>query len=692
MTVNNYEIYGRAYDILKQVYGENARFREGQYEAIEATMTRKRSLIVQKTGWGKSLVYFMCTKLLRESGKGVTMVVSPLLALMKNQIEAARKIGLKCDVLNGTVKDRKQEILDALEKDELDLVLITPETLFNDEVKERRKNIKIGLFVVDEAHCISDWGHDFRLNYGNLKKVVQTLPQNVPILATTATANNRVVADLEKQLGEDVYISRGPLMRKSLAIQVLKMPTRMERYAWILQNINQLQGSGIIYCLTRDDCEYISHFLQQNGILAEPYYSKDGEEDKLITAQVEERFMNNQIKVIVATVKLGMGYDKRDISFVIHFQMPSNIVSYYQQIGRAGRGIAQANTFLMCGQEDEDIINYFINTAFPKKTETEEIMNYIINNEGAKQREIESHLNIKQKRIEKALSFLQHDGFIRKDKSVYYATAMKFYYDSEHYDQITATRIFEMTQMKELTKTSQCYNRFVVNCLDDDTTDNCGVCSNCLGKEIISSEINQEYLDKAAHYLNSLIMKIEPRKIWAYIGDENFNWKKIEHINETGICLCKYGDPGYGSIVKNEKYGRNKHFSDELVKKSVEVLKSFVKENEITHVCCVPSNRTDIVKDFSERLAKDLKLEFCELLLKTGTRQQKEMENSSYQCYNAYKSFSPRDTIQAPKRVLLVDDVVDSRWTLTVCGYNLMKLGCEKVYPYALANSNQREG
>lgn len=687
--VNHSDIYEKSYAIIKSLYGNEASFRDGQYEAIEATMTKKRTLVVQKTGWGKSLVYFVCTKLMREKRQGVTMVVSPLLVLMQNQIEAAEKMGLSCDVLNSRVKDRKDDILTALESDELDLILVTPETLFSDDVQKRLKNIKIGLFVIDEAHCISDWGHDFRLEYGNLKRIIAQLPSNVPILATTATANDRVVADLEAQLGNNVHVSRGPLSRASLSIQVLHMPNRIERYAWILENLQKLPGSGIIYCLTQRDCDYLSDFLQKSGIVAEAYYSRDGEEGELLNIQVEEKFKRNEIKAIVATVKLGMGYDKGDISFIIHFQMPSNIVSYYQQIGRAGRNIEKAYTFLMCGQEDEEILNYFINTAFPTEEETGAVMNFIADRNGVKQWEIDSALNIKRVRITKALAFLQHDGYVRKDGSQYFATPKSYFYDREHYEQVTAVRVSEMKQMKAFTRTKQCYSKYVVNCLDDKTAKECGNCANCLGRELLPSKVSGRFLDIAAKYLDSLVMPIEPRKMWVHSSETT--QKRMQFINEVGICLSKYGDPGYGELVKKGKYAQSKRFSDELVGKSAEVLRTLVKEQKITHICCVPSLRSDLVKDFAQRLATSLKLEFAELLIKTNAKPQKAMENSSYQCANAYRSFSVRDGMQMPQRILLVDDIVDSKWTLTVCGYRLMEAGCERVYPYALADSSQKE-
>lgn len=685
----NPDIYAKSTEIIKAIYGPNASFRDGQYEAIEATMTHNRTLVVQRTGWGKSLVYFVCTKLIREQKRGVTMVVSPLLVLMENQIDAAKKIGLRCDVLNSTVKDRRDDILTSLEQDELDLILVTPESLFSDDVQKRLKNIRIGLFVIDEAHCISDWGHDFRLEYGKLKTIIQQLPPNVPILATTATANDRVVTDLQSQLGNNVFVSRGPLTRESLYIQILNKPDRIERYAWILENIPKLDGSGIIYCLTQRDCDYLADFLKKNGISAAAYYSRAGEDGNSINREIEENFRNNKLKVIVATIKLGMGYDKGDIAFVIHYQMPSNIVSYYQQIGRAGRNLDRAYIFLMYGKEDEEILNYFINTAFPTEQETDSIVQYIGSNDGVKESEIISTLNIRSTRIKKALSFLQNDGFIRKDKSYYYLTPKKFVYDREHYEMVTAIRKQEVEQMKHLVGTQECYSRYIVSCLDDKTAHNCEHCANCLGKEFLPSAVSSKVIHIAEEFVNKLIIPIEPRKMW--VSSNVTKASKISHINQQGFCISKYGDAGYGELVKQGKYSKEMRFCDELVGKSVDILRPFIREHKITHICCVPSLRSEIVKDFAARVAESLKLDFADILEKTPAKQQKEMENSAHQCANAYQSFFVKENVTVPRNILLIDDVVDSRWTFTVCGYRLMEAGAENIYPFALADSSNRE-
>ena len=687
MEIRDEQIQRRALVVLKDLYGKDARFREGQYEAIEATLLHRRTLVVQRTGWGKSLVYFICTKLLREKGNGVTLVVSPLLVLMQNQMEAAEKLGLRCEAMNSTTKDRHEEILCAIEDGEVDLVLVTPETLFQKKIQTALPQIRIGLFVIDEAHCISDWGHDFRLEYSRLKEVLTKLPSNVPVLATTATANDRVIADLKGQLGEQVFVSRGPLSRDSLWIQVISMQKKAERYAWILENIGKLPGSGIIYCLTQRDCDYLADFMSQNGSSVMAYHAGKNEE---YLREAEEAFRNNRIKALVATVKLGMGYDKGDIAFVIHLQMPANIVSYYQQIGRAGRNIERAYVFLMTGQEDEDILNYFIETAFPTKAETEKVVACITDHEGMSRAGLEASLNISRSRIEKALMFLMNDGFLYKDGTKYFATPKPFVYNEAHYQAITEIRKREMEQMKELTRTWDCYSEFIVKALDDHTAGSCGHCANCLGRSILSEKVPFASKERASAYLNGLTLPIEPRKKWA-LSDVT-EGKKIEYINQPGLCLSHYGDPGYGELVSRDKYAKQKRFCDELVGRSAELLRPLIREKGITHIVPVPSLRSNLVSDFAKRLAKSCKILCAELLQKTPAEQQKRMENSAHQCANAFRSFSVIEGTEMPEKVLLVDDVVDSRWTLTVCGYRLMESGCHEVYPYALADSSQKEG
>ena len=691
MTVNNRAVYNEASKILSQTYGAGASFRDGQYEAIEATMTKRRTLVVQRTGWGKSLVYFISTKMNRDHGHGMTMVISPLLVLMDNQMDFARRMGIRCTALNSRIKknsEERTEIIYQLRNDRIDMLFITPETLMSDEIQGILPDIRIGLFVVDEAHCISDWGHDFRLEYGRLGRIISGIFSNVPVLATTATANDRVVNDLKTQLGHDVYISRGPLTRPSLHIQVLRLEGKTDRYAWLLENLPKLPGSGIIYCITKRDCEHLADFLNQNRISARPYNAGAADEDN---DEAINAFYENRIKAIVATTKLGMGYDKGDISFVIHYQSPANIVAWYQQIGRAGRNLKDAYIFLMNGKEDDDINNYFIETAFPSRKESAGVMEVIDSGSGLTQAEVESRVNLRKKRIENTLKFLENEGFIRKEhdgrRYRFYSTPRRFVYNEEHYQEIMSIRRHELEQMHQLIHTSKCLSRFAVNALDDHTAENCGKCFNCTGEDIYPGlTVSMRSKEIASNYINASAMTIEPRKKWP-------DGKFIKPPLMAGICLSKYGDSGYGEMVMKGKYpppGVPKRFNDQLVTKSALVLEQLIRENGITHITFVPSLRSDLVRDFTKRLAGKTHLQYAELLEKSDAPQQKEMENSVFQCNNAMNSFKVRN-MQIPQKVILVDDVVDSRWTLTVCGYKIMECGCREVYPFALADSSHEE-
>ena len=693
MDISNRTIYDQASRILANIYGPDAVFREGQYEAIEATMTRHRTLVVQKTGWGKSLVYFISTAMNRSQGHGATLVVSPLLVLMDNQMEFAQGIGLNCAALNSTVKKGSNErisIIQQWQDDLIDVLFITPETLLSEEIQTIMPRIRIGLLVIDEAHCISDWGHDFRLDYGQLGRIISGLPSNVPVLATTATANDRVVKDLEKQLGKNVFVSRGPLTRNSLHIQVLNLETKVDRYAWLLENLPKLPGTGIVYCITKRDCERLAAFLNQNSISAMPYYA--GDKNSEANDEAISAFQHNRIKAIIATTKLGMGYDKGDISFVIHFQSPANIVAWYQQIGRAGRKLNDAYVFLMSGKEDDDIHHYFIETAFPSPKESSDTMKVIEQGNGVTLPQIESQVNLRKDRITNALRFLENEQFIRKEydgrRYLYYSTVHRFSYNEAHYQEIMSIRRSELKQMHELIQTKECLSRFAVNALDDRSAGNCGECYNCIGKDIFPNlSVSLNSRDLASRFINASILPIEPRKKWP-------DGKNIPFLLKPGICIAKYGDPGYGELVRAGKYpppGSPKRFDNKLVSKAAELLLPLIREHSIRNITNVPSLRSDLVRDFTIRLAREVNLTFVELLEKTPAPQQKDMENSSYQCKNASDSFIVKAGASMPSKVILVDDVVDSKWTLTVCGCKIMESGCQEVYPFALADSSHRE-
>ncbi|HAY22388.1 MAG TPA: ATP-dependent DNA helicase RecG, partial [Desulfobacterales bacterium] len=380
-------------------------FRKGQWEAISAlVLGRSQLLVVQRTGWGKSLVYFLATRLLRDHGKGPTLLVSPLLALMRNQVEMAERLGVRAATINSANRKEWQEIKTRLLKNKVDILLVSPERLANDEFREQVLMPlagTVGLFVVDEAHCISDWGHDFRPDYRRITRILQALPPNIPMLATTATANDRVVNDIQSQLGPRLTLLRGPLGRASLRLQNIHLPGQAARMAWLSEHLPSLPGSGIIYTLTIRDAQRLATWLQSEGIQAFAYW---GGLDNDSRVDLEQRLLDNRIKALVATSALGMGFDKPDLGFVIHFQRPGSVIHYYQQVGRAGRALDEAYGIMLSGAEDEEITNYFIRTAFPPEGHTREVLAALNRAEdGLSLSKLEGDLNLRRGQIEKVL-------------------------------------------------------------------------------------------------------------------------------------------------------------------------------------------------------------------------------------------------------------------------------------------------
>lgn len=683
--------------LLKQMIGESATFHNGQYEAIAAALNNKRILVVQKTGWGKSIVYFLASKMIKESRGGVTLLVSPLLSLMRNQIETAKKIGIRPLTLNSENTEEWDDIEDALRKGKCEILLVSPERIANKEFITRvipSIQAGINMIVIDEAHCISDWGHDFRPDYNRIVDVIKMLPSNVPVIATTATANNRVVDDIKAQLGDDIQLIKGPLMRESLAIQVIKLPKQSERMAWLVENINKIQGSGIIYCSTIKDCNIISEWLNIYEIKALPYHSSlstNKEENRKLREEREKLLINNEVKVLVSTVALGMGFDKGDISFVIHYQTPGNIIRYYQEIGRAGRKLNNAYAILLVGEEDKTISEYFIKSAFPKKEQLELVLRNIEDSDGLSIDDLKKKINMTYGNIKKCLALLDLKKVIYKSETKYIRTMHPYNYENFGVEDILKTRYRELEFMDKYINTDKCYMKFIANELDDNTCGNCGKCSNCINREYFLAKVNNNIVMKAEEFIKSRIIKIKVKKKWPS-GVVMESGKKIalNELNEEGRVLSNYGDSGWGKLVEYDKY-KNEYFSDELVGATIDLIKNRWNElEEIDFVVAIPSlRRPHLVKSFAQRVAEELNVEFLDIIIKpVETPEQKTMENTNMQAKNAYNAF---EVIESGNlgNILLIDDMIDSGWTLTVCGALLKRNGANKVYPYALASTSK---
>lgn len=680
----------RALELLRLgTQNPSAAFHDGQEDAIQHVVGGcGRLLVVQKTGWGKSAVYFIATKLLREEGMGPAILISPLLALMRNQIAAAERMGVRAVTINSENQAQWRLVEAALTRNEVDILLISPERLANEHFRtEVLASIagKISLLVVDEAHCISDWGHDFRPHYRFIERILRTMPANLRVLATTATANDRVLADLETVLGPNLTVSRGGLGRPSLLLQTMRIPSQVARMAWLATHLPNLEGSGIIYTLTVRDSVQIAGWLQSRGILAEAYTGETGER----RVELENSLLQNRVKVLVATTALGMGFDKPDLAFVIHYQTPGSVVAYYQQVGRAGRALDAAHGVLLSGTEETDITDFFIESAFPSRDEVAGVLAALQNApEGLSINELLPLVNARPGRIDKALQLmsLESPAPIVKEGSKWRLTVANlteaFW---ERAERLTALRREEQRQMQEYVGLAEGHMEYLIHALD-------GAVGEHQPPPLapLPATFDQGIEREALTYLRRTSFPLEPRRRWPGGGLPRLNVSgKIAETFQAqpGRILCVWNDAGWGALVRQGK-SRDGRFADQLVEASAAMVRSWAPQPAPAWVTCIPSrNHPNLVPDFARRLAAALSLMFHPVLEKTDDRPaQKDMANSSQQARNVDGALAVRGQMPTGP-VLLVDDMVDSKWTLTVAAYLLTSNGSGPVYPLALAST-----
>ena len=686
----------RALELLRIGSGRaDATFRDGQEDAIRHIVEGKgRLLVVQKTGWGKSFVYFIATKLLREAGAGPALLISPLLALMRNQIAAAERMGVRAATINSDNQDEWKSVEAKLRRNEVDILLIAPEKLgndwFNTEVLAGIAG-QISLMVIDEAHCISDWGHDFRPHYRLLERIARTLPANLRLLATTATANDRVMEDLVAVLGPNMKVLRGDLNRSSLTLQTMRLPSQAVRMAWIAQQLSSLPGHGIIYTLTIRDANQLADWLKARGFAVEAYTGKTGDRRE----ELEQALQENKVKALVATTALGMGYDKPDLAFVIHFQMPGSVVAYYQQVGRAGRALESAYGVLLSGDEEEGITDWFIRSAFPTRQEVDDVLGALNEApEGLSIPDLMTCVNMSKGRIEKTITALslESPAPIAKQGTKWQLTAAEL--GDEFWaraDRLTKLRRAELQQMQEyVSRPFGQHMGFLIDALDGDSST---VSPPSLPP--LSEDVDQLLVREAEEFLCRTSLPIEPRKKWPVGGMPQYGIhtaSTIPYQAQPGKALCVWGDAGWGGLVRQGKY-HDGHFSDDLVAACVKMIQEWNPQPSPTWVTCVPSLRhPELVPNFAQRLAAALGLPFHMVIAKTDARpEQKTMANSTQQARNIDGSLALNGQPIPPGPVLLVDDMVDSRWTLTVSAWLLRKSGSGAVWPMALSQTGHDE-
>ena len=677
---------------LQTMLGPEASFREGQREAIEVVaQDGRRALVVQRTGWGKSLVYWIATRIRRDDGHGPTLIISPLLALMRNQIAMAGRLGLRAATINSGNVDEWNAVHEGLATDSIDVLLISPERLANERFTTQvLPSIQgsIGLFVVDEAHCISDWGHDFRPDYRRIGRILRALDPRVPVLATTATANDRVVDDVAEQLGQGATVLRGPLARHSLQLDAIVLENQAERLAWLAEQLPLMPGSGIVYCLTVADTQRVATFLRSRGIDAHPYNAALSTEER---EALEDALVGNEMKALVATVALGMGFDKPDLGFVVHYQRPGSAIAYYQQVGRAGRAVEHAFGVVLSGREDDDIAEFFMDTAFPPTANMHEILAALEAVDSMSLGQLEKAVNVKRGRLTQALKLLELDGAVARDGSRYLRTPNPWVQDEERIARVIAARQTELAQMQAYMRHEGCLMAFLVRLLDDPDPAPCGRCANCMGRGLPRT-VDDELVRAAVSFLRRDLRTIDPRKRWAADAVEGLSGA-ITPPNEAGMALCVYGDAGWGRDVQRGKYVDGA-FSRELVDASARAIRDrWHPAPAPTWVTALPSiAKRGLVDAFARSLADRLGLPYVEVLtVLEGAEPQKAMQNSVQQLRNAHDKLGIDGSAVRPGPVLLVDDIVDSGWTLTVAGWLLRTHGSGEVHPFALAVASGRD-
>ena len=680
----------RALELLREGSGiHNADFREGQLDAIlELVEGSRRLLVVQKTGWGKSFVYFIATKLLREAGGGPVLLVSPLLALMRNQIAAAERMGVRAETIHSGNQDNWERIEGLVKEKQVDILLISPERLGNAQFVQNVLNAignSVSMLVIDEAHCISDWGHDFRPHYRLIQRLSHNIPEGYRLLATTATANHRVTDDLRDVLGPKLKVIRGELGRPSLFLQTMRFEHMSERLAWLADHIPELDGSGIIYCLTIRDAQRICSWLCSKGISAEAYTGKSDNRPTL-----EQKLLNNEVKVLVATTALGMGYDKPDLAFVIHFQTPASVVAYYQQVGRAGRALDHAYGILLSGEEENDINSYFIDSAFPSSAEVDQIVTALSHAEGGLSKpQLCAQLNVRNNRIEKALQLLslESPAPIVKVGSKWVLTACdlnpSFW---ERAERLTSLRKHEWAQMRKYVTLESDHMEFLIGELDGDSEEYV-----CPDLKPISQRVNPATLQDAIDYIKRSSFPIEPRRKWqprVHLPIYGFNGMINEDDRvEEGRVLSVWGDPGWGDLVRAGKSeGR---FADNLVEAAAAMIFDWSPQPRPAWLTFIPSPRNqDLVPDFARRLVDRLGIP-CVACLRVARDYppQKTMQNSAQQLQNLDGAFEILPDSVLPGSCFLLDDIVKSRWTFTVGGHLLKQAEAAEIFPIALAST-----
>ena len=729
----------RAEAVLRRLAGDQARLRDDQWRAIEALVVEKRRVLcVQRTGWGKSAVYFVATALLRDRDRdgadvsqaeppGPTVIVSPLLALMRNQVEAAARAGIRARTINSANLGEWDQIAGEIHAGSVDVLLISPERLNNPDFRDSvlpRLAATTGLLVVDEAHCVSDWGHDFRPDYRRLRTFLAGLPERTPVLATTATANSRVTADVAEQLSTpdpgaqpgtpdpagravqaaapvgEALVLRGSLDRESLRLAVLDLGGPAYRLGWLADHLDELPGSGIIYTLTVAAAGETAEFLRGRGY---PVAAYTGQVDDAERRVAEQDLLDNKVKALVATSALGMGFDKPDLGFVVHLGAPPSPIAYYQQVGRAGRAVRHAEVLLLPGAEDQAIWRYFASLAFPPEEQVRTVLAALRPDRPLSTAALEPIVDLRRTRLEMMLKVLDVDGAVRRVRGGWLATGEPWTYDAARLRRVAEARTNEQQAMREYAATTGCRMEFLRRCLDDEGATACGRCDRC-AEPRFSAEVSPPALAAAESFLGRPGLTIAPKKLWPTgldaVGVPLKGRIAAGEQALPGRAVGRLSDLGWGgrlrSLVGPE--AADGPVPDDVVDAVVEVLKSWAHSDDpwparpVGVVAVGSYHRPQLVRSLAERIAGVGRLP---LLGEVPAREPAAggaaaRGNSAQRVRALHDAFTVPDQLadalgSLAGPVLLVDDLVDSGWTMTIVSGLLRRSGAPAVLPLALA-------
>ena len=686
---------------LRSLAGDDARLREDQWTAISALLDGRRALVVQRTGWGKSAVYFVATALLRARGAGPTVIVSPLLALMRNQIDAAGRAGIRARTINSANVGDWEQTYGEIAAGDVDVLLVSPERLNNPGFRDRvlpRLAGTAGMLVIDEAHCISDWGHDFRPDYRRLRTLLGSLPAAVPVLATTATANARVTRDVAEQLGtgsqDEAVVLRGPLDRESLHLSVVSLPGAHQRLAWLAEHIGDLPGSGIIYTLTVAAAHETAAFLRDQGLAVTAYSGRDDPGQRVAA---EEDLLANRLKAIVATSALGMGFDKPDLGFVVHLGAPPSPVAYYQQIGRAGRGVPSAEVVLLPGREDRDIWAYFASLAFPPEAVVRHTLATLDEaGRALSSNALETRVDLSRARLETMLKVLDVDGAVHRVNGGWEPTGQPWSYDAERYARVAGERSREQQAMLEYTASSDCRMEYLRRELDDPAAGPCGRCDNCTGRRW-PAEVSGTGAATAQERLLRPGVDVAPRRMWP-TGMKDLGIGASGKIPGDlsagpGRALGRLTDVGWGTRLRTllSEEASDEPVSEDLTRALVTVLAAWDWEDRPSAVATLPSRtRPLLIESLGQRIAGIGRLPYLGALAYADGGPGPRRHNSAQRLRSVWNALTVPAALAAALAaldgpVLLIDDRIETGWTITVAAKLLREAGAPAVLPLVLA-------